>query len=61
MHVEMQPRREAPEQAVDAAEVVKLIRKLRWIGLDDEAHRVQAKLGSAPAMDCVLAEPGDTD
>jgi hypothetical protein len=46
-----------------ATELVKRIRKLRWIGMDDEADTVRAELasqGMVPA-DSVLAVPCDTD
>ena len=31
------------------AELIKLIRKLRWIGLEDEARQLQAALNRFPA------------
>jgi hypothetical protein len=45
----------------ESAEAVKLIRKLRWIGMEEEADRAQARLGSSSSFDCVLAGPSDTD
>ncbi len=44
-------------------ELVKLIRKLRWIGMDDEAERLQAELTQrrAAASDSVVAMSGETD
>jgi hypothetical protein len=44
-------------------ELVKLIRKLRWIGMDEEAERLQAELTErhAPATDSVVALSGETD
>ncbi len=44
-------------------ELVKLIRKLRWIGMDDEAARLQAELTQrhAAASDSVVAMSGETD
>jgi hypothetical protein len=49
--------------ASDAAQCAKLIRKLRWIGLDDEARRLELALR---IVDCdhrtaVVAEPRITD
>ncbi len=44
-------------------ELIKLIRKLRWMGMEEEAERVQTELaqcGVRPA-DSVLAVPHDTD
>jgi hypothetical protein len=42
-------------------ELVRLIRKLRWIGKDDEAKRLENKLRSASAGDCVLSVPSESD
>ena len=44
-------------------ECTKLIRKLRWIGLDEEARRLEAALCAfAPnTRGTVLAEPASTD
>ncbi len=41
-------------------ELVKRIRKLRWIGMDDEAQTLQRALDPQEA-DSVLAMPCDTD
>ena len=52
----------SPEQK-SAAELVKRIRKLRWMGMEDEAHLVQVELASrglVPAVP-VIAIPRDTD
>lgn len=40
-------------------ELVKLVRKLHWIGLDDEAERLEHALGMIPASErpCVLDVP----
>jgi hypothetical protein len=46
-----------------ANKLVRLIRKLRWIGMEEEAQRVQAELaqcGVEPA-DSVVAAPRETD
>jgi len=44
-------------------ELVKLIRKLRWIGMEEEAERMMKELTQrrATAADSVLATPGETD
>ena len=44
-------------------ELVKLIRKLRWIGLEEEAERVenQLTLCKSKAGDSVVAGPRETD
>lgn len=42
-----QPTSEAAEQ-LTSAELVKLIRKLRWIGLEEEARQLQVALNRFP-------------
>jgi hypothetical protein len=44
-------------------ELIKLIRKLRWIGMDEEAERLQRKLAQqrTEADDTVIARSGETD
>ena len=44
-------------------EMVKLVRKLRWIGMDDEAQKLQRELTQREAMpaDSVVATPRETD
>jgi hypothetical protein len=54
------------EQQTDMAqtassELVKLIRKLRWIGMDEEAQGLQKELEQRQATECVLATPRETD
>jgi hypothetical protein len=51
-----------PEQKA-AREVVKLIRKLRWIGLEREAQQLQAALNGFPSdkRASLLAGPHSTD
>jgi hypothetical protein len=44
-----------------SADLVKRIRKLRWIGMEEEAERLQIALSGIPAANCVLAEAPDTD
>ena len=43
-----------------AREVTKLVRKLRWIGEDDQAKELERKLLSA-GCECVFTPPSDTD
>jgi hypothetical protein len=46
-----------------ANKLIRLIRKLRWMGMEEEAERVQTELtqcGARPA-DSVLATPRETD
>jgi hypothetical protein len=47
----------------DASSCINLIRKLRWIGLDDEAGRLEAALSilEPDQRGTVLAEPRITD
>jgi hypothetical protein len=44
-------------------ELIKLIRKLRWMGLEKEAEKVQSQLTlrEVPATDSVVAAAGETD
>lgn len=44
-------------------DLVKRIRKLRWMGMEEEAKRLQAELTrrSAGEGDSVIATPGETD
>jgi hypothetical protein len=43
--------------------LIKLIQKLRWVGMDDEVERVQMTLAARDMRrtDSVIAGPGDTD
>jgi hypothetical protein len=47
----------------ESSECSKLIRKLRWIGLDEEARRFEEALRTfePDERDVVLAEPDSTD
>ena len=42
-------------------ELTNRIRKLRWIGMDDEAKRLQLVLSRMQSMDSVLAASSETD
>jgi hypothetical protein len=42
-------------------ELIKLITKLRWMGLDNEATAIERRLLSRPVGPSVLAEPRETD
>ena len=52
-----------PTLTAAAREVVKLIRKLRWIGLEREAEQLQTALGAFPSdkRASLLAGPHSTD
>lgn len=42
-------------------DLIKRIRKLRWIGMEDEARKLQDSLRGCPHSDVVLTAPGETD
>ncbi len=44
-----------------ANELIKLIRKLRWMGMEEEAERAETALGGIAPAYSVLATPSDTD
>jgi hypothetical protein len=46
-----------------SADLAKMIRKLRWIGLEEEAHQLETILSRYPAGEraAVLANPPSTD
>jgi hypothetical protein len=58
-----QPQRgDTAEDESRANDLVKRIRKLRWMGLEDEAERLQRELTRPCAdSDCVIATPRETD
>ena len=58
-----QPQRDdTAEDESRANDLVKRIRKLRWMGLEDEAERLQRELTCRCAdSDCVIATPRETD
>jgi hypothetical protein len=63
MRVEQQ---QPPETSVvnrASNELIKLIRKLRWMGMEEEAAGLQKELGQRHPTDAdsVLATPRDTD
>jgi hypothetical protein len=67
--LEPDPDKPSPEQHLadssgeqrSASELVERIRKLRWMGMEDEAQRLQIALRRIKHTDCVLAAPRDTD
>ena len=54
---------EMPAKQTPAAssEMVKLIRKLRWVGLEEKAEQLEKELQLQPATDTVLAIQSETD
>jgi hypothetical protein len=60
--MEMWYDQQKPLQQRTSNELVKLIRKLRWIGMEEEAESVQHELSERHvAADSVVASPRDTD
>jgi hypothetical protein len=64
MAMETHPKKREPldDRAEPAAsDLVKLIQKLRWMGMEREAEQLQKVLSRLPESDSVLAAPHDTD
>jgi hypothetical protein len=63
LHQDLPPRQQNSSEARVSNEMIKLIRKLRWIGMDEEAQKLQRELAAreAAADDSVVATPRDTD
>jgi hypothetical protein len=63
-HGNMLNAREPPELSSEeraARELVKRIRKLRWLGMEEEARWMQAALSRLPPGESVLLLPANTD
>jgi len=57
-------REELPDVSVEqrtSDELTKLIRKLRWMGLEEEAQQTQRMLSEVEPAGGILTEPHDTD
>ena len=52
------PAKQAPTAS---SEIVMLIRKLRWVGLEEKAEQLEKELELRPATDTVLATQSETD
>jgi hypothetical protein len=54
---------DTPVMQSTSNETIKLILKLRWMGMEDEAERVLTELTrrEGPTTDSVLVTPSDTD
>jgi hypothetical protein len=50
-----------PDFGQPSIEVLQLIRKLRWMGMEDEAERVQSKLRDTASTGGVITAPRETD
>jgi len=61
-HEQQKPSDDLAEQRA-SNELVKLIRKLRWMGMEEEAKKAenQLTLCKVPAADCVVARSRETD
>ena len=64
--MEMRHNQEPPNGAAEqraSNELIKLIRKLRWMGMEEEAQRVQEELMTCrvPPTDSVVAASRETD
>ena len=44
-----------------SSDLVNRIRKLRWMGMQQEAEELQMTLCRVPHSDCVIVVPRDTD
>jgi hypothetical protein len=58
---ERHPGGDAAVQPETPSELAERIRKLRWLGMQDEAERLQLRLVRVPHTDCVMVLPPDTD
>lgn len=60
----IQEAREQPDVSLEqrtSRELAKLVRKLRWIGMEEEAEQVQFVLRRIDMTSALLAGPFDTD
>lgn len=55
--------KQSSANATASNETIKLIRKLRWIGMEEEAKKLEHELAEreGTTADCVVASPRDTD
>jgi hypothetical protein len=44
-----------------SSEIIKLIRKLRWVGMDDKAEQLEKELEQHAVADTVVSIQSDTD
>jgi hypothetical protein len=60
---DLQPQQRTAANAAAPNETIKLIRKLRWIGMEEEAQKLERELSAREevAADSVVATPRDTD
>lgn len=60
-NLSVRTRPDVSEQQRQAGELVKRLRKLRWIGMDDEAENLEFSLRRLACREVVLVEAPDTD
>ena len=51
----------AKQTSTASSEIVKLIHKLRWVGLEEKAEQLEKELELRPATDTVVAAQSETD
>ena len=51
----------AKQAPTSSSEIVKLIRKLRWVGLEEKAERLEKELEPHAVADTVVSIQNDTD
>ena len=61
VHLATQERPDVSVEERTARDLVKRIRKLRWMGMDEEARQMQLVLRRIEPEDALLAGPYDTD
>ena len=54
-------RADVPVGERTSTELVRLVKKLRWIGMEEEAERIQIVLRRIDSTATLLAGPWDTD
>jgi hypothetical protein len=52
---------DAQRERGPSAESLRLIRKLRWIGMDEEAEQAQSELRSTAPVGAIVTFPSETD
>jgi hypothetical protein len=52
---------DVPAELRTTSELAKLVRKLRWIGMEEEAKQVQLVLRRIDLAATLLADPSETD
>jgi hypothetical protein len=58
---EQQSHHDLPAAQQTPDELAERIRKLRWLGMQEEAERLALRLVRVPHTDCVMVLPADTD